>query len=61
MVYVTHTETLDTGGGCMVDVVHLHGGGCIVISADCLVFYFNGIKDFFEHMNGADVAHLIIQ
>ena len=45
--YIMKIETLDTGGGIIVDVIHLPDGRVIGISEDCAILYAN-MNDFFD-------------
>lgn len=45
--YIVKIETLNTGGGCMVDVIHLPDGRVIGINDECAVLYAN-MNDFFD-------------
>jgi len=39
MEYIKSIETVNTGGGCMVDLIHLHDGRVIGLNDECCVLY----------------------
>ena len=45
--YIMKIETLNTGGGTMVDVIHLPDGRVIGINDECAVLYAS-MDDFFD-------------
>jgi hypothetical protein len=45
--YITKIETVDSGDGCFVDLIHLPDGRVIGVSEDCAVLYASR-DDFFE-------------
>lgn len=45
--YIKSIETVNTGGGCMVDLIHLHDGRVIGLNDECCVLYAS-IIDFWE-------------
>lgn len=46
--YITKIETVNTGGGCMVDFVHLPDGRVIGVNSDAIVLY-SSMDAFFEN------------
>jgi len=47
MIYITKTETYNTGGGCMVDILTLSTGKVVCIS-DEYVGLYHSIDDMLE-------------
>lgn len=39
MEYIKKIDTVNTGGGCMVDLIHLHDGRVIGLNDECAVLY----------------------
>ena len=39
MEYIQKIDTVNTGGGCMVDLIHLHDGRVIGLNDECAVLY----------------------
>lgn len=48
LTYITSAETINTGGGCMVDVFQLDDGRAILINDECLTIY-TSLNDFMEY------------
>jgi len=47
MQHITKLETWNTGGGCMVDILHLSSGKVVCIS-DEYVGLYNSVDDMLE-------------
>ena len=47
MYHITKQETYNTGGGCMVDILHLSNGKILAIS-DEYVGLYNSVDDMLE-------------
>ena len=47
MYHITKQETWNTGGGCMVDILHLSNGKVLCVS-DEYVGMYNSIDDMLE-------------
>lgn len=47
MEYIKSTETVNTGGGCMVDLIYLQDGRVIGLNDECAVLYAS-ITDFWN-------------
>lgn len=43
--HIKKVTTENTGGGCMVDFIHLPDGRVIGVNEDCIVLY-NSMRDF---------------
>lgn len=55
--YITSTETADTGGHCLVDIINLQSGACIVISEDTAILYYGGKEAFYASLDGDIVEY----
>jgi len=51
MHHVTKTETINSGGGCMIDLIHLDNGKVIGLDDECLVVY-KSIDAFWRCLDG---------
>jgi hypothetical protein len=49
-----HTETINTGGGCLVEMIRLKGGEVIVFNDETLCLY-QSEQGFWDNMDGKDV------
>ena len=47
MVFVTKVETVHTGGGCMVDLIHHESGKIIGVNDECAVAY-DSVDQFWD-------------
>jgi len=56
--YIVKKETMNTGGGCMVDLLYLEDGRVICISSDIIVLY-PSIEAFNE--NSGDIDYPCIE
>ena len=45
--YIQKIDTVNTGGGCMVDLIHLHDGRVIGLNDECAVLY-NNMDEFWD-------------
>jgi hypothetical protein len=45
--YIGKIETVNTGGGCMVDIITLWDGRVIGLNDECCVFY-NDMDEFWD-------------
>lgn len=50
--YIASIETINTGGGCLVDVITLKDGRVIGLNDECVVMYKN--MDDFNSLENAD-------
>jgi len=55
--HITKIETMNTGGNCMVDLLHLEDGRVIGVSSDIIVL-FPSIKDFMENVGEVDYPYI---
>jgi hypothetical protein len=53
MLYIQKIETVNTGGGCMVDLLYLHDGRVIGLNDECAVLY-ESLDSFFNDGEGID-------
>ena len=51
MKHIKKTESVNTGGGCYVDLLYLEDGRVIGVTDDCLVVY-DSIDAFWACMEG---------
>ena len=54
MAYVEKIDTINTGGGNYVDLIHLEDGKVIGINDECLVVY-KTLDEFYECMAGEQI------
>jgi hypothetical protein len=47
MYHITKQETYNTGGGCMVDILHLPNGKVLTLSDEYISLY-NSVEDMLE-------------
>ena len=53
LTHIKEIETHNSGGNCMIDLLHLNDGRVIGVSSDCIVVY-----DSIDHfMNNVDEEH----
>lgn len=48
--FIEKIETVNTGGGCVVDFIHLSNGQVLTLNDECILLW-NSTEDFYE---GAD-------
>ena len=47
MEFITKMETANTGGHCMVDILHLSNGLILAMNDECIAFY-RSVDDFWD-------------
>lgn len=55
--FVTKIETVNTGGGCMVDIVHLWDGRVITLNDECLCVFKSESAFWDDQGESAEISH----